>query len=78
MKKKKFYEEFNEDQSYQKVCDHCHYTWKYRSTEHSICTIKCKKPKKIPVVFHNFCNYDYQFIIKEVTEESEGQLQCLG
>ena len=33
---------------------------------------------KIPVVFHNGSNYDYQFIIKELTNEFDGQFECLG
>ena len=34
--------------------------------------------KKIPQDFHNGYNYDYHFIINELTEESEKQLTCLG
>ena len=35
-------------------------------------------PKEIPVVFHNGANYDSHYIIKELTEEFEGQFECLG
>ena len=35
-------------------------------------------PNEIPVVFHNGSNYDYHFIIKELTNEFEGQFECLG
>ena len=35
---------------YHKVRDHCHYTRKFREAAHSICNLRCKKPKKIPVV----------------------------
>ena len=34
--------------------------------------------KKIPIVFHNGSNYDYNFIIKELAEEFKKQLTCLG
>ena len=34
--------------------------------------------KKIPIVFRNGSNYDCHFIIKELTEEFEEQLTCLG
>ena len=34
--------------------------------------------KKIPVVFHNGSTYDYHFIIKQLAEEFEGQVECLG
>ena len=30
------------------------------------------------IVFPNGSNYDYHFIIKELTEESEGKFTCLG
>ena len=35
-------------------------------------------PNEIPVVFHNGSNHDYHFIIKELTNEFEGQFECLG
>ena len=35
-------------------------------------------PNEIPVVFHNGSNYDYHFIIKELANEFEGKLECLG
>ena len=34
-------------------------------------------PKKIPIVFYNGPNYDYQFIIKQLTEKFKKQLTCL-
>ena len=36
-----------------KVRDHCHYTGKYRGAAHSICNLRYKIPREIPVVFHN-------------------------
>ena len=47
----------------QKVRDHCHYTGKYRGAAHSICNLRYKIPKEIPVVFHNGSTYYYHFII---------------
>ena len=35
-------------------------------------------PKKIPLVFQSGSNYDYHFIIKELTEELKKQFTCLG
>ena len=35
-------------------------------------------PNEIPVDFHNGLNYDYHFIIKELANEFEGQLESLG
>ena len=34
--------------------------------------------KKIHIAFHNGCNYDYHFIIKELAEEFEKQFTYLG
>ena len=50
----------------QKVRDHCHYTGKYRGAAHSICNLRYKISKEIPVVFHNGSTYDYRFIIKQL------------
>ena len=62
----------------QKVRDHCHYTGKYRGAAHSICNLRYKIPKKIPVVFHNGSTYDYHFIIKQLAKEFKGNSECLG
>ena len=73
--------EFNTDDSdkkYHKVKDHCHYTGEYRGPAHDIFNLRYKIPKEIPVVFHNGSTYDYHFIIKELTEEFEGEFECLG
>ena len=32
----------------------------------------------MPIVYHNGSNYDYDFIIKELAEQFEGQFTCLG
>ena len=71
---KKHYKSIN----FRKVRDHCHYTGKYKGAAHSICNLKLNVPNVIPLVFHNGSNYDYQFIIKELAKEFEGQFECLG
>ena len=53
---------------YRKVRDHCHYTIEYRGAAHSICNFKYSAPKKFPTVLYNGSNYDYHFIIKELSE----------
>ena len=63
---------------YHKVRDHCHYTEKYRGAAHDICNLRYKITKEIPVVLYNGPTYDYHFIIKELAEEFEGELECLG
>ena len=40
--------------------------------------MRCKVPKEIPVVFHNGSTYDYDFIIKKLAKEFEGNFECLG
>ena len=75
--KKRFSTDDN-NKKYHKVRDHCHYTGKYRSAAHDICNLRYKTPKEIPVVFHNGSTCDYHFIIKELAEEFEGELECLG
>ena len=62
---------------YRKIRDYCHYSGKYRGAAYSICNLKFKVPNKIPVVFHNVSNYDYNFIIKELANEFERQFECL-
>ena len=68
----------DDNKKYFKVKDHCHYTGKYRGAAHDICNLRYRIPKKIPVVFHNDSTYDYHFIIKELSEEFEGQCECLA
>ena len=63
------------NKKYHKVRDHCHYTGKYRGAAHDICNLRYKIPKEIPVVFHNGSIYDYNFIIKELAEEFEGEFE---
>ena len=70
-----------DDENYRnrkKVKDHCHYTGKFRGAAHSICNLRYKTPKEIPVVFHNGSTYDYHFIIKQLAKEFDGQFECLG
>ena len=58
--------EFSTDKNanrYHKVRDSLRYTGKYRVAAHSICNLRYKTPKEIPVVLHNVCTYDYHFII---------------
>ena len=63
---------------YHKFRGHCHYTGKFREAAHSICSLRYKTPKEIPVVFHNGSTYDYHFIINKLAKQFYGQLKCLG
>ena len=51
---------------------------KYRGAAHSICNLRYKIPKEIPVVFHNGSTYDYHFIIKQLAREFKGNFECIG
>ena len=75
---KKFECKYLKDKKYWKVRDNCHYTGEYRGAALSVCNLKYRVPKKIPVAFHNESNYDYHFIIKELAEEFNKQWICLG
>ena len=70
--KKRFTQKYAKDKNYRKVRDHRHYTGKYRGDAHSICDLRNNIHIKIPVFFHYGSNYDYHFIIKELTNEFEG------
>ena len=71
-------EDKKEFKKMQKVRDHCHYAGKYRGAAHSICHLRNKISKEIPVVFHNGSTYDYHFIIKQLAREFKGYFHCLG
>ena len=58
-------------EKYRKVRDHFHYTGEYIGTAHGIYNLGHSAPKKIHIVFHSRCNYDYHFIIKELAEDFE-------
>ena len=70
--------EFNTNKKYRKVRDHCHYTGKFRRAAHKNCNLRYKRPKEIPIVFHNGSSYDYHFIIKQLAIEFKGKFNCLG
>ena len=57
-----------------KVRDHCHFTGKYRGAAHNRCNLQCKKPRVLPVVFHNLQGYDAHLFIKQLAC-LEGELQ---
>ena len=60
-----------------KVKDHCYYTGKFKGPVHSICNLKYKVPKEIPIIIHN-ATYDIHFIINQLAIEFKGELDCIG
>ena len=82
MQKKKFCIDTSDKgkfRKYRKVRDHDHYTGKFRGAAHSICNLRYKTQREIPVVLHNGFNYDYHFIINTLAKEFKGySIDCLG
>ena len=50
----------------------------YRDATSNICNLKYSVPKEIIIVFHNGSNYHYHFSIKELANELEKEVTCLG
>ena len=59
-----------------KVRDHCHYTGRFRGPAHNKCNLKYRKPKFIPVVFHNLSGYDSHLFIKNLGF-NPGTIDCI-
>ena len=58
------------------VRDHCHFTGKYRGAAHSNCNLHCRKPRILPVIFHNLQGYDAHLFIKQLAK-IPGKLDCI-
>ena len=52
--------------------------YRKRGAAHKICNLMYNTPREIPVVFHNGSSCDYNFIIKGLAEEFEGDFECFG
>ena len=65
---KTFGREYNNDNNFGKVRDHCFNTSEYKGWAHSICNYRFIVPKDIPVIFQNGSNYDYRFIINKLAK----------
>ena len=58
-----------------KVRDHCHFTGQYRGAAHNKCNLMCRKPRVLPVIFHNLQGYDTHLFIKQLARL--GDLNCI-
>ena len=59
-----------------RVRDHCHFTGRYRGAAHNKCNLMCKKPRILPVIFHNLQGYDAHLFIKQLSGV-KGKLECI-
>ena len=59
-----------------KVRDHCHYTGKYRGALHLKCSLRLRKTRTIPVLFHNLSGYDFHLFVKRLADSS-GRVECI-
>ena len=59
-----------------RVRDHCHFTGEYRGACHNKCNLMCKKPRILPVIFHNLQGYDAHLFIKQLAK-LDGKLDCI-
>ena len=55
-----------------KVRDRCHLTGKYRGPAHKTCNVNVtqKQSNNIPLIFHNFSNYDCHMFFKKLTDKT--------
>ena len=59
-----------------RVRDHCHLTGIYRGAAHNKCNLQYRRPKFIPVMFHNLSGYDSHLFIKNLGV-TEGNINCI-
>jgi len=59
-----------------KVRDHCHYSGKFRGAAHNKCNLRFRKPKHVPVIFHDLSGYDSHLFIKNLGK-TQGQIACI-
>ncbi|XP_074604049.1 uncharacterized protein LOC141857450 [Brevipalpus obovatus] len=60
-------EEFQSDSD--KVADHCHLTGEFRGAAHVSCNCQLQLKQTIPVVLHNFKNFDSHIIVQGLDHE---------
>ena len=59
------------------VRDHCHYTGKYRGAAHNSCNLRIRRTRTIPVLFHNFTNYDNHLFVRSLGK-IEGDINVIA
>jgi len=61
----------------QKTRDHCHITGKYRGAAHRFCNMKYVQNEKIPIVIHNFKNYDQHLLIGGIRQHGKFKVKAV-
>ena len=57
--------------------DHCHFTGKYRDAAHRKCNALFRKPKFVPVFFHNLSGCDAHLFVKNLNSMGERNIDCI-
>jgi len=60
-----------------RVRDDCHFTGKYRGAAHQKCNALFRKPKFVPMFFHNLSGYDAHLFVKNLNSIGEGNIDCI-
>ena len=72
------FKQFGDSKKGPKICDHCHYTGRYRGPAHRNCNLKFWIPSYIPVVFHNLSGYEAHLFIKELGRYSRATMKVIA
>ena len=59
-----------------KVRDHCHFSGKFRGSDHSKCNLQFRKPNFTPVIFHKLSGYDSHIFISQLGE-NKGKVKAI-
>jgi len=59
-----------------KVRYHCNFSRRFRGAGHNKCNLLFRKPKHVPVIFHNLSGYDSHLFIKNLGK-TQGQIDCI-
>jgi len=60
-----------------KVGDHCHYSGRFKGGAHNKCNSLFRKPKFVPVIFHNLSGYDSRLFVKFLNVVGNGNIDCI-
>lgn len=56
--------------------DYCHFSGKYRGAAHNKCSLQCRKPLILPIIFHNLQGYDSHLFIEQLAKV-DGEFNCI-